>query len=197
VARAAELARGFRSNLLLTNLEIGLITCDMVATNVHWTTDLWSGYRPVHDVGPLFLPAPGFGAVAIAASGRWSATVSLIDGTTGDPTTLRALPFGPTHLPPQAVDDEATTTAGTAVTVDVLANDFDPEGGALSLWALSAPSHGTVSTSADRMAVVYTPVVGFTGFDTFTYEVRDPEDLSARASVTVAVQAPAGPELVR
>jgi len=44
---------------------------------------------------------------------------------------------------------------------------------------------------------VYTPLVGFTGFDTFTYEVRDPENLSARASVTVAVQAPAGPELVR
>lgn len=87
---------------------------------------------------------------------------------------------------PAAVDDTATTVAGTAVTIDVLANDSDPDGDALTVTAVTAGANGAVSTDGRR--VTYTPVSGFTGNGTFTYTIADGNGGSATASVTVTVK---------
>ena len=53
-------------------------------------------------------------------------------------------PVDPVNAAPKAVDDTATTTQGTAVDIDVLANDTDAdEGDELSVESVTEPAHGT------------------------------------------------------
>lgn len=47
------------------------------------------------------------------------------------------------QFPPEANDDFAVTTVDTPVTVDVLANDFDPDGDPLTVSAARRSSPGT------------------------------------------------------
>jgi hypothetical protein len=84
-----------------------------------------------------------------------------------------------------AVDDSATTTAGVAVTIPVLANDSDPDGDALNLSAVAPASNGSATVSGAKAA--YTPSATFTGTDTFSYEVCDGASTPACAGATVSV----------
>ena len=85
-----------------------------------------------------------------------------------------------------AVDDAAETAEDTPVTIDVLANDSDPDGDTLTVVEVSAPTHGT-AVVADTGAVVYTPEPDFHGTDRFTYVVGDGSGRTARAAVEVTV----------
>ena len=85
---------------------------------------------------------------------------------------------------PVANDDSATTAYETAVVVDVLANDSDADGDALSIKSMTNPAHGTVSKENGELK--YTPKSGFSGTDTFNYTVTDGED-DATAKVTIHV----------
>lgn len=87
---------------------------------------------------------------------------------------------------PVAADDEARTVAGEAVDVDVLANDGDVNGDALSVTIATAPADGRAVVNADG-SVTYTPDAAFTGTDTFTYTVTDTAGATASASVTIVV----------
>jgi hypothetical protein len=89
--------------------------------------------------------------------------------------------------PPVAVNDSATTAYQTAVTVNVLANDTDPEGTPLSIASVSTPANGTATISGGK--IVYTPKAGFSGIDTFTYTASDGVSLSNAATVTITVNA--------
>jgi hypothetical protein len=89
------------------------------------------------------------------------------------------------NQPPVAAPDAAATTAGTAVTIDVLANDSDPDGDSLRLAGMSLPGHGTLAL-APGQRFLYTPAAGFIGSDSFTYSVRDSK--GARATGTVSVE---------
>src|SRR5690606_11758774 len=83
------------------------------------------------------------------------------------------------------VDDAATTIEGTAVEIDVLANDTGAEGATLSIEAVGTPSNGTAEIVEG--VVVYTPAEGFSGDDMFEYTVTDGEN-TATATVTVTVE---------
>ncbi len=72
---------------------------------------------------------------------------------------------------PVPADDTASTAAGTAATIDVLANDTDADRDTLTLQSVTAPANGTAVVSAGR--VVYTPRAGFAGADTFNYTMTD------------------------
>jgi cytochrome c len=90
------------------------------------------------------------------------------------------------NSPPVAVDDTATTTTGTAVDIDVLANDTDADEGAeLAVDSVTEPADGTVEVAEDG-TVTYTPDAGFTGDDTFDYVVSDGTDTDT-GTVTVTV----------
>jgi uncharacterized repeat protein (TIGR01451 family) len=86
---------------------------------------------------------------------------------------------------PVAQDDTASTSEDTAVTVDVLGNDTDPNGDALYVAFVGAPSNGTAST--DGVTVTYTPTANWNGIDVFTYTVSDTGNLTDNATVTVTV----------
>ncbi len=89
--------------------------------------------------------------------------------------------------PPEANDDEAATDEDQGVTVDVLANDTDPDGDELRVASLSAPAHG--ATAVTGGAVRYTPAVNYHGVDRFTYVVADGNGATTEAAVEVTVRA--------
>ena len=88
---------------------------------------------------------------------------------------------------PVAVNDTATTTSGTPVSIAVLANDTDPNGDVLSIVSFNQGANGSVTQVGN--ALVYTSVAGFTGTDTFTYVIKDPAGNQSTATVTVNVGA--------
>jgi hypothetical protein len=69
-----------------------------------------------------------------------------------------------------AANDAASTTVGTAVTINVTANDSIENGAtAVTVSAPAATTNGANAVSG--LNIVYTPNAGFTGTDTFTYEL--------------------------
>ncbi len=102
-------------------------------------------------------------------------------------TTVTRSPKEYTNLFPVAANDTATTTSGLAISIDVLANDNDPEGGTLSLTSVTPPGNGVTTISGSQ--INYTPATGFVGVDTFRYTVSDGQGGSGSAQVTVTVGA--------
>jgi hypothetical protein len=97
------------------------------------------------------------------------------------------------NSPPNAVDDADTTSPATPVTINVLANDTDPENDPLTLTGLTQPANGTVAVDNNATPedpsddqLVYTPNLGFAALDTFTYTISDGIDTDI-ATVTVDV----------
>ena len=86
---------------------------------------------------------------------------------------------------PNAVDDTASTTPGKAVVIDVLANDGPNSSGKApdpsTLEVTGNAAHGTTAVADGK--ITYTPAAGFTGTDSFTYQVCD---AVAEATTTVA-----------
>ena len=66
---------------------------------------------------------------------------------------------------PTAGDDAAVTDEDTAVVINVLANDSDPDGDSLSINSVTSVSMGATATH-DGNTVTYTPAPGFFGTDT-------------------------------
>jgi hypothetical protein len=62
---------------------------------------------------------------------------------------------------PHAVADGATTDEDTAVDINVLANDSDPDGDPVAVSAVTQPAHGTAAVN-DNGTVRYTPAANFT-----------------------------------
>ena len=87
---------------------------------------------------------------------------------------------------PEAHDDEAQTGEDQPVTVDVLANDTDPDGDVLHVETVSAAGHGTAKVVPGG-GVVYTPEADYHGLDRFTYVVSDGAGGTAEAAVEVRV----------
>jgi alpha-tubulin suppressor-like RCC1 family protein len=86
---------------------------------------------------------------------------------------------------PVAVDDVKTTAEDTPVTVNVLANDTDPDGDTLSVSTVTDPVHGTTVNNGDG-TVTYKPDANFCGTDTFSYTASD-GTLTDNATVTITV----------
>jgi len=87
---------------------------------------------------------------------------------------------------PIAVNDSASTVSERPVVISVLNNDQGLENGGLVVTVISNPANGTVVVNADN-TLTYTPNHGFTGVDTFSYEVCDVNSECASATVTVTV----------
>ncbi|MEQ8464997.1 DUF4347 domain-containing protein [Coleofasciculus sp. E1-EBD-02] len=98
---------------------------------------------------------------------------------------------------PVAIDDSATTTQDTAITINVLANDSDPvEADPLHIDAFdsTSASGGTIilndnSTPNDLTddQLLYTPATGYIGADSFSYTISDSNGGTATATVDVTV----------
>jgi hypothetical protein len=81
-------------------------------------------------------------------------------------------------------DDYAQTSQDTPVTINVLNNDYQVPGSAIT--AVTTTPYGTAVVNADG-TITYTPAAGFYGTDTFTYTVSNSVGGVDTATVTVQV----------
>ena len=111
------------------------------------------------------------------------------DDDDGCDTATVTITVGLVNLPPIANDDVDTTTENDPVTTDVLVNDFDPEASLdlTSVTVISGPGNGGTSVNPVTGEVTYTPDPGYTGIDTYVYEVCDTPGLCDTATVTITV----------
>ncbi|MBW8333868.1 MAG: tandem-95 repeat protein, partial [Prolixibacteraceae bacterium] len=96
----------------------------------------------------------------------------------------------PVNDAPTAKDDINNTLKDSPATGNVLTNDSDPEGNALTIKTqpVTPPANGTVVINPDG-TYTYTPNTGFAGTDSFVYEVCDngTPSLCDQATVTINV----------
>lgn len=132
--------------------------------------------------GITFTPTAGY-------SGTTTFTYTVRDpqNAVSAAATVTVTVAAPVNQPPVAVNDATSTNSNAAVGLDPRANDSDPEGGALTIVSVTAPSSGAAVVTGGGTAVSYTPAANFTGTATFTYAVRDPQNATATATVTVTV----------
>ncbi|MBV5242381.1 tandem-95 repeat protein [Mycolicibacterium sp. PAM1] len=113
-------------------------------------------------------------------------TYTVTDGT--DTTTAKLTITVPAvNRAPVAADDAVTMTPGAAsITVNVVANDTDPDANPLSVTAVTGVTNGTATFTGST--ITYTPVAGYSGVQTLTYTVSD-GSLTDTATLTITVPA--------
>jgi hypothetical protein len=107
------------------------------------------------------------------------------------PATV-TLHVAPTNDLPTAIDDAAASD-GRPVAINVLENDTDPDGDILRVGSYTRPTLGRVSRVGNSL--VYTPMPGATGTDSFSYTLVDAAGATDSATVTVNVTDAIGPEI--
>jgi hypothetical protein len=132
-------------------------------------------------------------ANANGAAGTFSYTVS--DGKGGTATQIITLDITPVNDPPIANNDTASTQSNQPVSINILANDSDIDSNSISLVSFDTISsqngkiireeNGTPDNLTDDK-LLYTPAVGFSGTDSFSYTISDGTETStATVSITV------------
>jgi subtilisin family serine protease len=146
---------------------------------------------------------PPHGSASVTADGQvryvpdanWHGTdafgYTISDGRGGSSGATVTVEVVPVNDPPVAANDGASTTQGAPVTVAVLANDTDVDGGSLAIASVSDPPHGTAAPNADG-TITYTPDAGYSGADAFGYAATDGLATSNVATVSVTI-APSPP----
>jgi gliding motility-associated-like protein len=82
-----------------------------------------------------------------------------------------------THVnhPPVAIDDYAETVVNIPVMIDILENDYDPDGDNIYPAIIDNPKHGTV-TMLEDYTIQYSPGYYYEGYDTLYYKLYDDGD---------------------
>ena len=152
------------------------------------TYEIASGDREHFAVGALdgVVRYVGPGVDFETAPNRFKLTIRARDGFGAEAQTEIVVTVTDVNETPQAADDHAETPEDQAVTIDVLANDTDPEGGRLRIGSVTAAAHGAVHLTPGGH-VIYTPEADFYGSDSFTYVDSDGRSLTDTATVEVLV----------
>ena len=88
-----------------------------------------------------------------------------------------------------ATPDSVSTQQNTSATIKVLANDKGFDAVAPSISISSGPKNGTVVIQDDG-SIAYSPAAGFSGVDSFVYNIAAGGDTFAIATVTITVTCP-------
>ena len=170
------------------------------ASVIGWSPAAWTGVGAsgleqrtpdLSDVVQQIVNRPGWApdnALAFLVSGSGERTAESFDGDPGAAPLLHVeyVAADPGNQAPAANDDAASTQSGQAVAINVLANDGDPDGDPLTVSAVGAAANGQASLNPDG-TITYAPNAGFSGTDSFTYTVSDPEGQSDTATVNLTV----------
>jgi hypothetical protein len=118
--------------------------------------------------------------------GKDSFTYTITDSKGATSTASVAITVASANKLPIAKNDVVTAKSGKAVTLNVLTNDSDPDGDALTVLGATVPSHGSIRWQ-DKKTMIYTPRADYTGWDNFVYTISDGRGGSALAFVSVWV----------
>lgn len=135
--------------------------------------------------------AGGSGIVIVRYRGAAKATGGTITSVGGD--TIHTFTASGTMTPtagnsqPVAVTDSITAKSGVPKFFDPRANDTDVDGDSLVVAFVGPASHGATSLNSAGAPVIYTPVAGYTGGDSFSYTVSDGSSaVAGTVNVTVS-----------
>ena len=118
-------------------------------------------------------------------NGADSFDFQVMDPNGGSSTATVEIEVKPLPDPPVANNDLATVVEETLTVIDVLRNDFDPDGDELIVSSVADPANGTTST--DGATVSYTPDAGFNAIESFDYTISD-QNGKALDTATVTVR---------
>jgi len=118
-------------------------------------------------------------------TGSDSFTYTITDGFGGYSSSNVLIEVLAVNDAPIATADSAEVLLGGNVTIDVLANDSDPEGSTLTVTAASNGSKGTTSVNTNG-SITYSVSGNNRGGDSFSYTVSD-GNLSATANVSISI----------
>jgi len=135
-----------------------------------------------------YIPDSGFSGIDV-----FTYTISDDDGEIATATVTVAV--AAVNDPPVAEDDFDSTDEGTPIVINVLPNDFDPDGDTLSVQSVTQPNNGSVVNNG--LDIAYTPDAGFSGVDVFTCTISDGNGETSTATVTVTVAAVNDPPIAQ
>ncbi len=115
---------------------------------------------------------------------------TITDSNGGFSTATVSITINAVNDNPVAIDDTGfTTIEGSPITIaasELLSNDTDIDGDALSIISVSSPDNGTIKDNLNG-TYTYTSPQGFIGLAHFTYTVSDGNGGTSIANVTVNV----------
>jgi VCBS repeat-containing protein len=117
-----------------------------------------------------------------------SFTYTADDGNGGTATATVSITIGLQNEAPVATDDAFSTDEDVPLSGNVLVNDADADGDALTTMLDTAPANGVAEMNADG-SFTYTPNADFSGEDSFTYIVDDGQGNTATGTVAISVAA--------
>lgn len=110
---------------------------------------------------------------------------------------IRIVTVAETNTAPVAVEDALLMESDDALVVaaaDLLVNDSDADGDALTLTAVGNPTNGTVSLI--NGLITFEAAEGYSGPASFEYTISDPSGATSVTTVNVNVLAPGGGDIV-
>ncbi len=180
-ARSVRAAVVLSGQIPVQNVDAPGWSCDVTGPNVNCVRrSIPRG--AVSTITITALAPPGYSHVG---AGAFVAAARKRDGNLRNNTATADISI---NNPPVVVDDAGKTESGKPVVINVLENDFDPDGDPLDYAAIVPPAHGTVA--CDVFGCLYTPAAGFDGLDSFGYTLADDRGGSASGQVTVTVAPP-------
>ena len=88
---------------------------------------------------------------------------------------------------PEAVNDSASTDDKTAIDIDVLSNDTDIDGDALTIVDTTLETVGSGVVTIVNNSIRFTPAAGFDGVAVITYTIADKHDERSSAQLSIDV----------
>jgi hypothetical protein len=108
------------------------------------------------------------------------------DGIADPSSALVTIVVNPVNDAPVAADDTAATAEDNPVDINVLANDEDVDGDALSVSDFVQPIYGTVDDNGNG-TLTYTPYLNYFGSDSFSYTLSDGAGGTDDATVNITI----------
>lgn len=118
-------------------------------------------------------------------SGEEVLTYTINDGLGGITSTTLTLSVTPLNDAPVAVNDEFTIDEGQNILIDVLANDTDVDGEALTLLSVTGAKGGVATIESGQ--IKYQPNPEYFGVETITYTMSDGQGAQDTATLTITV----------
>ena len=131
-----------------------------------------------------YTPVPNY-------SGPDSFTFKANDGSADSNQVTYSITVTPVSDAPVANPQSVTTLQGAAVAIILTGSDV--EGSALTYSVVISPGHGTLSGTGPNRT--YTPAAGYSGPDSFAFQVNDGMIDSTPATVSITVNPVTGPKL--
>lgn len=136
--------------------------------------------KKVRNGGFLYTPKPN-------ANGADSFSYVISNGHGGVSIGIVRIEITPVDDPPVAEQDNVVLDEDTLASIDVLANDMEPDGERLATQSFTQPQNGAATLQPDG-TLRYSPIANYSGLDEFTYTITDKHGNTNAATVKLIVR---------